>query len=451
MVGARHQEPHARRDRAEAADDQPLRAERVQHRVALERARIIVAVVVGVLADLDLGPGPAAAKTRPVPAPRSDGWWSDPARARDAGRCSSEESSRAARRTCGRRAAGGPRGCPVEGRVQGWSLMLRGSVRGSLHHMPDPHRLLLDLRWDGDLPAGRVAPAVAVPSPAGLAPPSSGRRAVRRRSHAPDPPPPHPRRGSPRRTRDRPSCSRASTRCTARARARSPRLRRDARLLPGSFTAVMGPSGSGKSTLLHVRGGARPADPGAVAGGVSSAGSARPSSPLRRERDRLRLPGLQPDAVADRRAEHRLPLRLGRPPAGRAGARDRRRASAWATASPPAPQLSGGQQQRVAIARALVTRPEVVFADEPTGALDTATGREVLALLRESSTTTGQTVVMVTHDPVAAAYADRVVFLADGQVAGDARGAHADDGRRPHDAPGGLTGAPRRPPGPPRP
>jgi ABC-type Fe3+/spermidine/putrescine transport system ATPase subunit len=81
-------------------------------------------------------------------------------------------------------------------------------------------------------------------------------------------------------------------------------------------------------------------------------------------------------------------------------------------------QLSGGQQQRVAIARALVTRPDVVFADEPTGALDTSTSREVLELLREIVDSTGQTVVMVTHDPMAAGHADRVVFLADGRTAG---------------------------------
>jgi len=81
-------------------------------------------------------------------------------------------------------------------------------------------------------------------------------------------------------------------------------------------------------------------------------------------------------------------------------------------------ELSGGQQQRVAIARALVTRPDVVFADEPTGALDTRTGHEVLALLREVVDEDGRTVVMVTHDPAAAAWADRVILLADGRVAG---------------------------------
>ena len=90
-------------------------------------------------------------------------------------------------------------------------------------------------------------------------------------------------------------------------------------------------------------------------------------------------------------------------------------------------QLSGGQQQRVAIARALITRPEVVFADEPTGALDTHTGHEVLALLREVVDEDGHTVVMVTHDPVAASYADRVVLLADGQVAGTLDAPTADE------------------------
>jgi ABC-type lipoprotein export system ATPase subunit len=90
-------------------------------------------------------------------------------------------------------------------------------------------------------------------------------------------------------------------------------------------------------------------------------------------------------------------------------------------------ELSGGQQQRVAIARALVTRPDVVFADEPTGALDTNTGRGVLSLLRDVVDEDGRTVVMVTHDPVAAAYADRVIMLADGRVAGTLDAPGADD------------------------
>ena len=79
-------------------------------------------------------------------------------------------------------------------------------------------------------------------------------------------------------------------------------------------------------------------------------------------------------------------------------------------------QLSGGQQQRVAVARALIARPDLIFADEPTGALDSRTGIEILSFMRRPSTTTGQTIVMVTHDPHAASYADRVLFLADGQI-----------------------------------
>ena len=91
------------------------------------------------------------------------------------------------------------------------------------------------------------------------------------------------------------------------------------------------------------------------------------------------------------------------------------------------PQLSGGQQQRVAIARALIARPEIVFADEPTGALDTRNGRAVLELLRSLVDTDGRTVVMVTHDPKAASYADRVIFLADGRIAETLEGATADE------------------------
>jgi putative ABC transport system ATP-binding protein len=119
----------------------------------------------------------------------------------------------------------------------------------------------------------------------------------------------------------------------------------------------------------------------------------------------LRLAGRRP-----RRAEVRQALR-------RVGLGDRARHR-------PA-ELSGGQQQRVALARALITRPEVLFADEPTGALDSVTGRQVLTLLREMVDTDGRTLVMVTHDPVAAAYADRVVFLVDGRVHGEVTGATA--------------------------
>jgi putative ABC transport system ATP-binding protein len=195
----------------------------------------------------------------------------------------------------------------------------------------------------------------------------------------------------------------------------------DVALARGSFTAIMGPSGSGKSTFLHVAAGLDRPTSGAVAlGDTELAGlSERRLTILRRERIGFvfqafnLLPSL---TVAQNIA---LPLRLDgrrarrsqvRAVAARVGLQDRLRHR-------PS-QLSGGQQQRVAIARALVTRPEVVFADEPTGALDTRTGRGVLALLREVVDVDGHTVVMVTHDPVAAAHADRVILLADGRIAG---------------------------------
>ena len=192
-------------------------------------------------------------------------------------------------------------------------------------------------------------------------------------------------------------------------------------LPPRSFTAIMGPSGSGKSTLMHVAAGLDRPTSGDVAFGDTELThlSERRLTLLRRERIGFvfqafnLIPSL---TVAQNIA---LPLRLDgrrarrselREIAARVGLQDRMRHR-------PA-QLSGGQQQRVAIARALITHPEVVFADEPTGALDTRTGQGVLGLLRNLVDGEGHTVVMVTHDPVAAAYADRVLLLADGRVAG---------------------------------
>jgi putative ABC transport system ATP-binding protein len=198
----------------------------------------------------------------------------------------------------------------------------------------------------------------------------------------------------------------------------------------GSFTAIMGPSGSGKSTFLHVAAGLdRP-----TSGTVSLAGtdlsklSERKLTILRREHVGFVFQAfnLLPSLTVTQNIG--LPLRLDgrrvrrsevREVAARVGLENRLRHR-------PA-QLSGGQQQRVAIARALVTRPEVVFADEPTGALDTKTGRGVLALLREVVDVDGHTVVMVTHDPVAAAHADRVILLADGRVAGMLEAPTADE------------------------
>ncbi len=201
-------------------------------------------------------------------------------------------------------------------------------------------------------------------------------------------------------------------------------------LAPGSFTALMGPSGSGKSTFLNVAAGLDRPSSGAVSiGGTELAAlSERRLTILRRERIGFVFQAfnLLPSLTVSQNIG--LPLRLDghrprrsavREVAARVGLEKRLRHR-------PS-QLSGGQQQRVAIARALITRPDVLFADEPTGALDSRTGREVLGLLREVADAAGQTVVMVTHDPVAAVYADRVIVLADGRVAGKLEAPSADE------------------------
>ena len=189
----------------------------------------------------------------------------------------------------------------------------------------------------------------------------------------------------------------------------------------GTFTAVMGPSGSGKSTFLSCAAGLETPTSGrvAIAGQDISGWSETDRTHLRRERIGFVFQGfhLMPYLTAEQNIG--LPLRLaGRRP-DRARVRtllDRVDLAERAHHLPSA--LSGGQQQRVAIARALVTDPAVVLADEPTGALDTRTAASVLTLLRTTVSELGQTVVMVTHDPVAASYADSVVFLVDGRVAG---------------------------------
>ena len=186
----------------------------------------------------------------------------------------------------------------------------------------------------------------------------------------------------------------------------------------GSFTAVMGPSGSGKSTFLHCAAGLDRPSSGSVLldGQELSAMSERKLTELRRERIGFVFQAFNLLPALTVLENVTLPLRLaGRKPK-RAAALDvlARVGLDGKTNRRPA-ELSGGQQQRVAIARALITRPAVVFGDEPTGALDTTTSREVLSLLRETVRQAGLTVIMVTHDPVAAAYADRVVFLADGR------------------------------------
>jgi putative ABC transport system ATP-binding protein len=189
--------------------------------------------------------------------------------------------------------------------------------------------------------------------------------------------------------------------------------------LHGTFTAVMGPSGSGKSTLLHCAGGLACVDVGevVVAGTVLNGLGENELTRLRRERIGFvfQFFNLVPSLTVWQNVE--LPIRLAGRRAPQAevtavlaslGLTDRVRHRP--------DQLSGGQQQRVAIARAMVTRPKVLFADEPTGALDSRASRDVLGLLRDMAERSEQTVIMVTHDPTAAAYAGRVVFLGDGRV-----------------------------------
>jgi putative ABC transport system ATP-binding protein len=189
----------------------------------------------------------------------------------------------------------------------------------------------------------------------------------------------------------------------------------------GRFTAIMGPSGSGKSTLLHCIAGLDTPTSGLVRLGDTelTALADKPLTLLRRERIGFVFQSfnLLPALTAEQNIV--LPLQL----AGRSI--DRGRVADLAASlglqgrlgHRPA-ELSGGQQQRVAIARALLPGPELIVADEPTGNLDSRTGAEVLALLRDSSRERGHTVVMVTHDPVAASYAHEVVMVRDGRVDG---------------------------------
>ncbi|HEX5598887.1 MAG TPA: ABC transporter ATP-binding protein [Micromonosporaceae bacterium] len=192
-------------------------------------------------------------------------------------------------------------------------------------------------------------------------------------------------------------------------------------LPPGTFTAVMGPSGSGKSTLLHCAAGLDEPTEGAVyLDGAELTGRGE-ADRIRFRRERVGfifqqfnlLPMLTvrqnvtlPLKLAGRKVDQQYAIDM----LDRVGLRERHNHL-------PA-ELSGGQQQRVAIARALVTNPKVIFADEPTGALDSRNASEVLTLLQEAVHLFGQTVVMVTHDPVAAAHADSVLFLADGRIVG---------------------------------
>ncbi len=197
----------------------------------------------------------------------------------------------------------------------------------------------------------------------------------------------------------------------------------------GEFTAVMGPSGSGKSTLMHCMAALDTSSSGEVYLGETSLAGLNDKQLTRLRRDKVgfifQAYNLVPTLTAQENIE--LPLAIaGRKPDAEwfdtvidtVGLRSRLKHRPN--------QLSGGQQQRVACARALVSRPEIVFADEPTGNLDSAASAEVLGFLRRSVDEHGQTIVMVTHDPIAAAYTDRVIFLADGKVVDEIREPTAD-------------------------
>jgi putative ABC transport system ATP-binding protein len=193
----------------------------------------------------------------------------------------------------------------------------------------------------------------------------------------------------------------------------------DVSFAPGTFTAIMGPSGSGKSTLMHILAGLDRPTSGSVeiAGTRLDALNDHDLTLLRRSQVGFIFQSYNLLAVLTAEENVLLPVRIAGEHAdpawletliGTVGLGDRR-------AHRPS-ELSGGQQQRVAVARALITRPAVIFADEPTGNLDSAAGRDVLDLLRRAVDEFGQTIVMVTHDATAAAVADRVLFLADGRV-----------------------------------
>jgi len=193
----------------------------------------------------------------------------------------------------------------------------------------------------------------------------------------------------------------------------------DVSFAPGTFTAIMGPSGSGKSTLMHILAGLDQPTTGTVeiAGTRLDALNDQNLTLLRRSQIGFIFQSYNLLPVLTAEENVLLPVRIAGEHADPAwletlietvGLGDRR--------SHRPSELSGGQQQRVAVARALITRPAVIFADEPTGNLDSASGRDVLDLLRRAVDAFGQTIVMVTHDATAAAVADRVLFLADGRV-----------------------------------
>jgi putative ABC transport system ATP-binding protein len=198
----------------------------------------------------------------------------------------------------------------------------------------------------------------------------------------------------------------------------------------GKLTAVMGPSGSGKSTLMHILAGLDKPTSGTVSidGTEITALGDTDLTKLRREHIGFvfQFFNLLPMLTAEENVE--LPLRIAGEKPDKKWFEDLLEKTGLTARRTHRPsELSGGQQQRVAIARALVSQPTVVFADEPTGNLDSATSGEILELMRSSVDDLGQTTVMVTHDPRAAAIADRILFLADGSIVKDMTGASASE------------------------
>ena len=187
----------------------------------------------------------------------------------------------------------------------------------------------------------------------------------------------------------------------------------------GQFTAIMGPSGSGKSTLMHCIAGLDELSSGSaiIDGTDLSTLKDKELTELRREKIGFVFQSFNLVPTLTANENIRLPLMLGNNKGDEAWIQkviDTVHLQDRLTHRPS--ELSGGQQQRVAVARALASQPRIIFADEPTGNLDSMTGAEILTFMRKAVDDLGQTIVMVTHDPVAAAYADRIIFLADGHI-----------------------------------
>ena len=187
----------------------------------------------------------------------------------------------------------------------------------------------------------------------------------------------------------------------------------------GQFTAIMGPSGSGKSTLMHCIAGLDELSSGSaiIDGTDLSTLKDKSLTELRREKIGFVFQSFNLVPTLTANENIRLPLMLGNNKGDEAWIQkviDTVHLQDRLTHRPS--ELSGGQQQRVAVARALASQPRIIFADEPTGNLDSITGAEILTFMRKAVDDLGQTIVMVTHDPVAASYADRIIFLADGHI-----------------------------------